>query len=287
MEASLAPRERRLTLPDVRLHVREWDAEGRPFLLVHGLASNARTWDDVARRLNAAGHRVVALDQRGHGRSDKPPSGYGFDQVAADLHNLAQALDMPRPFLVGQSWGGNVVLDFARRYPQATSGLVLVDGGFLELAARPGATWEDTERELRPPPLAGTPRRAMAERIRAAYPDWSAVGIEGTLGNFETMPDGTVRPWLTLERHMEILRALWDHRPSTIYSQVTAPVLIAVAGAPSDKAWDKRQPVAAAEAGIPQVRVQWFEESAHDLHVHRPAELTTFIFQAFADGFFS
>ncbi len=44
----------------------------RSYILVHGLSSNARTWDQVAARLAAAGHQVVAIDQRGHGLSEKP-----------------------------------------------------------------------------------------------------------------------------------------------------------------------------------------------------------------------
>jgi len=46
-----------------------------PFVLVHGLASNARLWDGVARRLAGAGHSSAAVDLRGHGRSDKPDTG--------------------------------------------------------------------------------------------------------------------------------------------------------------------------------------------------------------------
>src|SRR5262245_45473360 len=64
--------------PDVGLHVerREGDPAATPFVLVHGLASNLRLWDGVAEHLLSRGHTVVALDQRGHGRSDAPESGY-------------------------------------------------------------------------------------------------------------------------------------------------------------------------------------------------------------------
>ena len=65
----------------VHLHAHRWDGTGRPFVLVHGLASNARLWDGVAARLADAGHRVVAVDLRGHGRSDKPDDGYDIATV--------------------------------------------------------------------------------------------------------------------------------------------------------------------------------------------------------------
>ena len=67
------PLERRIVVASgVALHVeqRSGDRDAAPFVLVHGLASNARLWDGVAEHLHASGHTVIAIDQRGHGRSD-------------------------------------------------------------------------------------------------------------------------------------------------------------------------------------------------------------------------
>jgi pimeloyl-ACP methyl ester carboxylesterase len=282
-----SPSDRWVTVRDLRLHVREWSGEKTPFVLLHGLASNALTWEAVARELNAAGHAVVTVDQRGHGLSDKPDSGYGFDEVTADLRVLIEALDLPRkPIVAGQSWGANVVLDFAGRYPDTPCGLVLVDGGYMELSSRPGATWEKIAVDLRPPNLLGTPRLQIANFLRQAHPDWTAEGIEHTLGNFETLPDGTVRPWLSLDHHMAILRALWEHHPPEIYSRVTVPVLI-VPAATSDQAWTvmKRPAVAKAEAALPHARVHWFEGADHDVHVQKPGELAAVMLEELRSGF--
>lgn len=286
MDAALDPVDRQVAVRGLRLHIRACEGGGRAFVLVHGLASNVRTWDGVARVLSREGHRVVALDQRGHGVSDKPATGYGFDEVTADLRELLRTLGLQRPLLVGQSWGGNVVLELAKRYPEAAAGLVLVDGGFIELSAKPGATWEQTAIDLRPPALAGTARVTLAAEIRRAQPEWSEEGIEATLANFETLPDGTIRPWLTLERHLEILRALWEHKPSAIYPQVTAPVLIVAAddGA-ARREWRKETEVARAQAGLRRVRVHWFRDTAHDVHVHRPEELAALMLETLRDGF--
>ena len=99
--------------PGVQLRIIAHNMEGTqvPFLLVHGLASNARMWDGVAVVLAAAGHPVVAVDQRGHGRSSKPDEGYDFDTIVADLVALIASLGWVRPVVVGQSWGGNVVIE--------------------------------------------------------------------------------------------------------------------------------------------------------------------------------
>ena len=274
----------------LRLHVRQWEeGRGTPFVLLHGLASNCRTWEAVARGLNAAGHPVVAVDQRGHGLSDKPEDGYGFDEVTADLLALLDALALAEPPIVaGQSWGGNVALDFAARYPRAARGVVLVDGGLIELSAWPGASWERVERDLAPPDLTGTPREELRDRLRRAHPGWSEEGIEHTLANFETLPDGTVRPWLARERHMAILRALWEHRPSSLFGRVTAPTLVVLAEN-RDLLWNrqKRREAARAQAALARCRVHWFPDTDHDVHVHRPADLTAVIFDALRDGFFA
>jgi len=272
----------------LKLHVRQWDGRRTPFVLLHGLASNGRTWEAVARRLAAAGHAVVAADQRGHGLSDKPESGYGFDDVRSDLLALLEGLNLgERPILAGQSWGGHVVLDFAARYPDVPRGIVLVDGGYAQMSARPGATWERISVELRPPNLIGTPRADLAARIRRMHPAWTDDGIEATLANFETMPDGTVRPWLTLDHHMAILRALWEHPTTSLFPLVRAPALLVPADSgDAERVAAKREAVDRAATSLARCRVHWFEDTAHDIHVERPEDLADTMLAALGDGFF-
>jgi pimeloyl-ACP methyl ester carboxylesterase len=277
-----------IQLAGPRLHLRRWPGRGVPFVLLHGLASNCLTWEMVARRLSAAGHPVFAVDQRGHGLSDKPEVGYGFDEVTSDLRELLDRLGRSEPPIVaGQSWGGNVVLDFAARYPGVARGLVLVDGGFLELSARPGATWEQLSAELAPPSLAGQTRDEIAKAIRKRHPDWSEEGVELTLGNFETLPNGSARVWLSRDHHMEILGALWEHHPPMLYGRVQEPVLITPAVvADADRMEMKKNAVEIAEERLARCRVSWFAETDHDVHVHRPDELAATMLEALRDGFF-
>src|SRR5690242_15310210 len=97
--------EKRLAVaPGVALHTerRDGDPTCPSFVLVHGLASNLRLWDGVADALHARGHTVVALDQRGHGRSDAPDSGYDLDTAVVDLGAVLEGLHLDRPILVGQ-----------------------------------------------------------------------------------------------------------------------------------------------------------------------------------------
>jgi pimeloyl-ACP methyl ester carboxylesterase len=269
----------------IRIHVRSWpsaqkSANERAYLLVHGLASNAQTWDEVAAVLSDAGHPVAAIDQRGHGLSGKPDSGYDFDTVTQDIHRVLKQLGWERPALVGQSWGGNVLLAFGARFPGEAQSLIFVDGGFLNLQQR--GAWEQVSFELRPPDLNGTPRSRIAAWLRQMHPNWSETGIEATLANFETLPDGTIRPWLTLERHMRILKAMYEQDPRLLYPMIREPVLICAADDGSKKAVRKRQQVQAAIEGLKQVEVVWFQQAAHDIHIDQPAALAATILN-FAD----
>ncbi len=283
----MTPVVRRVPAGELQLSIREWPGQERPFLLVHGLASNARTWDGVAQRLNAAGHHVVAIDQRGHGLSDKPSTGYDFAQITSDLRALIESLELRRPILAGQSWGGNVVLHFAARQADVAGGLVLVDGGFADLSGPGGATWDEISERLRPPNLLGTPRPGMIDRFRTHHPEWDDLQIEMQMGNYETLDDGTIRPWLSLDRHMAILRAMWDEPPSPLFERVSAGVLIAVAD-PSNPEQKRtsRDSAANAAARMPRTEVKHFEGAPHDIHIDRPIALADWILAAMGRGFF-
>jgi len=262
------------------------------FLLVHGLASNARLWDGVARRLADAGRRSVAVDLRGHGHSDKPDTGYDFATISADLRELIRGLGPTyrRPILVGQSWGANVVLDFAVRYPDLTRGIVLVDGGLTDMRdAFP--TWDLCWERLAPPPLIGVPRSSVEAYFQSAHSDWPEEGFEGSLGNFEIRADDTIAPWLTRDRHKAILESMWGQRTGELWRALRVPALIIpVDGGESE--WTRAKQAGVADAlaatasgGVP-ARVMWFSGD-HDIHAQHPAEVTEAILAADREGFFS
>jgi pimeloyl-ACP methyl ester carboxylesterase len=268
------------------LHVLEWrppvapgDPRGRPFVLVHGLASNARTWDGVALELARQGHAAWAVDLRGHGGSDKPDEGYDVPTVAEDVCRLLDLLagmtGSERPVLAGQSWGGNVVLEAAARCPDGLRAVVAVDGGTIHLAEEYPA-WSSCAAALAPPPIAGTPADAFERWIREAHPDWPESGIQGTLANMERRADGSVAPWLDRERHMAILRGLWEHDPGALYPRVTVPALLVAARNGRDdhaRAVSREHRLRVAVERLPHAEVAWFDGADHDIHAQRPVEL--------------
>ncbi|MGH9064748.1 MAG: alpha/beta fold hydrolase [Acidimicrobiales bacterium] len=279
----------------VGLAVDTWPGDDVGLLLVHGLASNARLWDGVAERLAGYGHAVTAVDQRGHGRSDKPDGGYDFPTVCSDLTAVLAALrvgtgggDGPwaHPVVVGQSWGANVVLELAWRDPGQLGGVACVDGGVGDLTAR-FPTWEECAAALAPPRFTGTPVAAFETAIRLSHPSWPESGILGTLANVEVRADGTVAPWLTFERHMQILRSLYDEDLGSHLAEIPVPVLLVPADT-GDGAWTagKQAGVEAALASIPVARARWFAPADHDIHAQFPDELAHVLHDAVAGGFF-
>ena len=103
--------------------------EGAPVILIHGLAASLHDWDDLVPDLVQRGYSTYALDLLGHGDSPKPESrAYQIDWVFDHLVGWIDSLELEQPpVLVGHSLGGYLTLEYARRFPERTRGLVLVD----------------------------------------------------------------------------------------------------------------------------------------------------------------
>ena len=275
-----------------RLRTVEWsspsDSPGARIVLVHGLASNARLWDGAARELARRGHAVTAIDLRGHGLSDKPDAGYSVHEVADDVRDAIVALHgSARVIAIGQSWGGNLVVELAARHAGHLRGVVAVDGGTIDLA-RAFPDWDECRRTLSPPNLEGMSYDRLRSYIRAAHPDWSDEGIDGQMANMEHRADGTIKPWLTLERHLLILRGLWEHSPSALWPRIEVPVLFTPAAkSDDDHVRAKRRQLGDALATLPRARVEWFEPADHDLHAQFPDRFASVVDDAIATGFFA
>ena len=289
----IAPATTRVAVGDgVELRCLEWSGNdgSRPVLLVHGLASNAHLWDAVAERLSLLGHPVVAVDQRGHGRSSKPSGGYDFPTLTDDLLNVIARYGWKgehAPFAAGQSWGANVVLELAARHSESVTGIALVDGGMWDLADR-FADWPTCEAALAPPILEGMAGERFESLVRASHREWPEEGIQGTLANMEFLGDGTIRPWLTRANHMTILRHLWEHHPSKRFGDVTAPVLLMPADDPSNQRWviGKRDSVRHAAMALAHSAVRPLVGD-HDLHAQHPDQVANLIDEATRPGFWS
>ena len=275
------------------IHYRDWGGSGQAVALVHGLASNCRIWDFVAPILSRR-FRVVALDQRGHGRSFKPDDGYDFASVVADLAAFIDAVGLSRPIIAGHSWGGDVALEYAVAHPRKTGGLVFVDGGTIEISRRADWTLDDAKREMAPPSWTGVSETAFRDRVRTRWlamvdnPDVADI----VMANFTTLEDGTIASRLSRANHLRIIEALWEHKPSELYPLVQCPVLLMPArqrgaeDSPQSRRFRREESIARAESLLPASETVWMEDSVHDVPLQRPEAVASAIGDRISAGFF-
>ncbi|MEA2190930.1 MAG: hypothetical protein QOI73_1051 [Solirubrobacteraceae bacterium] len=104
------------------------DGEGIPVVLAHGLTASRRYVVMGSSALQRGGHRVIAYDARGHGRSQPAPSpdAYGYDALSADLLWLIDDLGLDRVVLAGASMGAHTILRLALDAPERVAGLVVI-----------------------------------------------------------------------------------------------------------------------------------------------------------------
>src|SRR5579859_628269 len=115
-------------LQGYRMAYREWGAPAAAtaLVLIHGITSSSLSWVRVAPRL-AAGRRVIAVDLKGHGDSDRPATGYRLADQADEVAGLCTALGLADVSLIGHSWGGGIALQLAARGDLPIKRLVLED----------------------------------------------------------------------------------------------------------------------------------------------------------------
>src|ERR687895_1791348 len=106
--------------------------EGRPVLLLHGLTATRRYVVMGSRNLERSGHRVIAYDARGHGRSGPAPdaAAYGYDALAADLLAVLDDRGVERAVLAGASMGAHTLVRLALEQPDRAAALVVVTPAF-------------------------------------------------------------------------------------------------------------------------------------------------------------
>ncbi|WP_200940025.1 alpha/beta fold hydrolase [Aeromicrobium sp. Root495] len=166
-----------------RLHVQDL-GEGPVAVLVSGFGLDHQLWDRQVRVLVEAGLRVVCVDQRGHGLSDRPLSGYAVEDLAEDLRRVLEALDLRDVTLVGHSFGGQVAFRLAATDPDRVARLVLVGSNGLR-ASRSEAF-----------PFGRSPEATIDALVQAESEQRVASRVQTIASGFAAQPDPAVLEWL-------------------------------------------------------------------------------------------
>lgn len=243
----------------ITLHYTRTGGAKPPLVLLHGLMTSGRCWVDLARALEPD-YDVIMPDARGHGQSGAPDHGYRYEDHAADVAGLLQALQLPPAFLLGHSMGGMTAAVVASRYPQLLRGLVLADPTFLS---------PQVQREVHASDVADQHRQLLTQSLdeliaeaRGRHPHRSAETIElfararlqTSLRAFDvlTPPNPEYRP---------LVRALTV--PSLLVFGDSGVISAAVAQELQDL--------------HPALQVTQIQRAGHVLHLDQPARFTAIV----------
>lgn len=209
------------------------EAAGRPIVLLHGWADSAWSMDCVAGPLREQ-YRVISLDLRGHGHSDRGP--YHMLNLIGDLRGVIETLELESPILIGHSLGGQVAAQFCGLYPDLPAALVLVEGVGPpphSLAASDPDRLEresalrQVERTRRAPQTKTMPDvAAAADRLRTAHPllDEERVILLATENTVAT-DDGGVR-WRFDPASRDWFNGHSQENAAQRWRGITCPVLV-------------------------------------------------------------
>ena len=112
------------------------NSQGRPILFIHGFSQCWLAWSRQLKSDLADDYRLIAMDLRGHGLSDKPHDGYSESRLWADDVDAAiKALNLDHPILCGWSYGPLIILDYIRHYGEDAIAGVNFVGGITKLGS--------------------------------------------------------------------------------------------------------------------------------------------------------
>lgn len=241
-----------VTSRDARLEALDFGGEGPSVLLLHGLAGTAAEWEESAAWLSET-HRVVALDQRGHGRSERQPDDVSREAFVEDAVAAIYELALSPAVLVGQSLGGHTTFLVAANRPDLVRGLVIAEASPAE--AKPGEP--DEIRKL----LSAWPAFPTREAAQEFFGDTPAG--RAWARNLDETEDGLV-PAFEVDVMVEAIAAAADARWSD-WRQIQAPTMI-VRGERGDLSEEEAAEMARALPTATLVTLP----GGHDVHLDEP-----------------
>jgi pimeloyl-ACP methyl ester carboxylesterase len=273
-----------------RIHFLDWgarpasggpDASAPGVLLLHGLASTAWSWAPVARRLRRVA-RVVAMDLRGHGLSDAPTHGYAPDTLAGDAIAVAEGAGLlpapddaaAGPFVVaGIGYGAIIAAWAAHALGDRCAGLVLVDGGWDDVAATTDATSEEWLAAIEEPPEVLASMGAwLADREAFDPANWNTDEERAARAQVVETAAGRVKIAVHPHALAASVRAMWSYSPAAVLPTVEARISALVARDEDGSRATALAGVAGARhlAGLPPILAAAFPGQGHNLVRHEP-----------------
>jgi len=283
------PKDGWLERDGIDLHYLEWAPQQEPIsppvLLLHGLSSNAHFWGRLANRLSD--RRVVALDQRGHGLTGRPPhapampDGFAMDELVADVTFLAQRLGLVQPVLVGHSWGATVSLELAARQRDFATALVFIDGPIQSASSL--FSWDESQKFMQPPlPRYSSITQATDDSRQDFGPAWADDLEPFVFARLVQDGDDFVLT-LSSEARLALLHGLYDSPVEQLWAALELPTFVLLARDASARvaSWKERG-AAELKKIAPQLDIRWYD-TPHDIPLFAP-DATAAVIETAAAG---
>ncbi|HHA1906271.1 TPA: alpha/beta hydrolase [Enterobacter asburiae] len=218
------------TKDGVNIYYKDWGPkEAQPIVFHHGWPLSADDWDNQMLFFLAEGYRVIAIDRRGHGRSDQVSEGHDMDHYASDASAVVESLDLRNAVHVGHSTGGGQVARYVARYGQPQGRVakaVLVSSVpplMVKTDANPGGT---------PIEVFDGFRKALAANRAQFYLDVASGPFYGFNREGADVSQGTIQNWWrqgmigSAKAHYEGIKAFSETDQTEDLKTITVPVLV-------------------------------------------------------------
>jgi len=288
--AAGTPRSERVHVNGLWLNVSDWGGEGNVLFFAHPTGFLGALWRPIIERLRRSGvtARIYSYDQRGHGLSSKPDSGYEWANFVEDAVQLMRVLGIDNALGIGHSAGGTTLAGVACREPQRFRRLVMVDPvlydpALARLIAEVGGNPMVARTRTRRMVWASREELLGSYRKREPYSTWTdeALRVYVNEGTFER-PDGEIELLCPARIEAQVYSAAPDYDAFDCLRQVTAPVLL-LRGERSTT-FDEERARSAVEA-TPHARLLTIPGTTHFIPMEKPDEVTRLILAEFhGDG---
>ena len=218
------------TKDGVNIYYKDWGPkEAQPIVFHHGWPLSADDWDNQMLFFLAEGYRVIAIDRRGHGRSDQVSEGHDMDHYAADASAVVESLDLHNAVHVGHSTGGGQVARYVAKYgqPQGRVAKAVLVSAVPPLMVKTENTPGGTPIEV----FDGF-RSALAANRAQFYLDVASGPFYGFNRDGAEVSQGTIQNWWrqgmigSAKAHYEGIKAFSETDQTEDLKAITVPVLV-------------------------------------------------------------
>lgn len=218
------------TKDGVNIYYKDWGPkEAQPIVFHHGWPLSADDWDNQMLFFLAEGYRVIAIDRRGHGRSDQVSEGHDMDHYAADASAVVESLDLRNVVHVGHSTGGGQVARYVAQYGQPQG---RVAKAVLVSAVPPLMVKTDGNPGGTPIEVFDGFRKALAANRAQFYLDVASGPFYGFNRDGADVSQGTIQNWWrqgmigSAKAHYEGIKAFSETDQTEDLKTITVPVLV-------------------------------------------------------------